>query len=207
MAEGTRFAILEAANNDLQKTQGMMDNKLTLMDTRMGKLEESFHNVESMIRRVIHEKAIEVSLGSNSHKTVEESGVNRLFYGKGMKVEVPRFAGEDAEDWIFNIKELFEIYGVPVEQRIKIASFHMEGAAYSWYKWVTKNWLVQTWNKFLTTLQLRFGSSLYDDPKVALKELKQVATVSEYQSKFEEISTKVTGLDEHWLVSFLIADL
>lgn len=65
-----------------------------------------------------------------------------LFYGKGMKVEVPRFKGEEPEDWIFKIKEFFEIYGVPSEQRIKIASFHMEGAAYLWYKWVTKNGLV-----------------------------------------------------------------
>lgn len=66
---------------------------------------------------------------------------------------------------------------------------------------------MQTWNEFLTTLQLRFGSSLYDDPKAALNELKHVATVSEYQSKFEEISTRVTGFDEHWLVSFFVAGL
>lgn len=38
--------------------------------------------------------------------------------------------------------------GVPVEQRIKIASFHMEGSAYTWYKWVVKNGLVQNWNEF-----------------------------------------------------------
>lgn len=47
-----------------------------------------------------------------------------------MKVEVPRFNGEEGEDWVFKIKEVFEVYGVPNEQRIKIASFHMERAAY-----------------------------------------------------------------------------
>lgn len=140
-------------------------------------------------------------------RTVEESSMVGLFHGKGMKVEVPRFNGKEADDWIFKIKEFFEIYGVPMEQRIKIASFHMEGTAYSWYKWVTRNELVQSWTEFLTALQLRFGTSLYDDPKAALKELKQTATVSEYQSKFEEISTKVTGLGESWLVSFFIAGL
>lgn len=56
-------------------------------------------------------------------------------------------------------------------------------------------------------LQLRFGTSLYDDLKAALKELKQTNTVSEYQAKFEKISTKVTGLSEFWLISFFIAEL
>lgn len=124
-----------------------------------------------------------------------------------MKVDVPRFSSEDAEDWIFKIKEFFKIYGVPVEQRTKIASFHMEGPAYSWYKWVVKNQLVQTWNEFLTALQLMFGTSLYDDPKAALKELKQTSTIAEYQSMFEDISMKVTRLSEQWLISLFIAGL
>lgn len=206
MPEGTRFARLEAANSNLQITKGMMDYKLMQLDTRIKKIEESLHNMESMIRQVIHDKAIETSTVASVQRMVKESSATRLFYGKGMKVEVPRFNGEEVEDWIFKIKD-FKIYGVSVDQRIKIASFHMEGAAYSWYKWVTKNELVQNWNEFLTALQLRFGTSLYDDPKAALKELKQTATVSEYQSKFEEISTKVTRLSESWLISFFIVGL
>lgn len=83
----------------------------------------------------------------------------------------------------------------------------MEGAAYAWYKWVMKNALMQTWPEFLNALLLRFGTSLYDDPKAALKELRQNSTVTEYQTQFEEISTKVTGLSEQWLVSFFIAKL
>lgn len=48
---------------------------------------------------------------------------------------------------------------------------------------------------------------MYDDPKAALKELKQINMVSEYQTKFEELSTKVMGLSEAWLISFFIAGL
>lgn len=99
------------------------------------------------------------------------------------------------------------IYGVPIDQRIKIASFHMEGLVYTWYIWVIKNALVQTWAEFLNAWLLRFGTSLYDDPKAALKELKQTGTVVEYQTWFEEISTKVTGHNEQWLVSFFITGL
>lgn len=58
---------------------------------------------------------------------------------------------------------------------------------------------VYTWEAFLNALLLRFGTTLYEDPRVALKELKQ--------GPFEELSTKVTGLPETWLTSFFIAGL
>lgn len=70
-----------------------------------------------------------------------------------------------------------------------------------------RNALVQTWTEFLKALLLHFGSSLYDNPKGALKELKQNGTVAEYQTRFEEISTKVTCLSEMWLVSFFVTGL
>lgn len=54
---------------------------------------------------------------------------------------------------------------------------------------------------------MRFGSSLYEDPKAVLKELRQTDSVSKYHSKFEELSTKVTGSSEEWLISFFIAGL
>lgn len=37
--------------------------------------------------------------------------------------------------------------------------------------------------------------------------MKQTGSVSEYQAKFEELSTKVTGLSEAWLISFFIVGL
>lgn len=115
---------------------------------------------------------------------------------------MPRFNGSDTKDWVFKIKGFFDIYGVATEQRIKIASFHMQGPAYAWYKLVMKNLLVETWPEFLNALLLRLGTSLYDDPKVALKEFRQTNSVAEYHNQFEEISTKVIGLSEQWLISF-----
>ena len=60
---------------------------------------------------------------------------------------------------------------------------------------------------FAAALQKWFGTDLYDNPRVSLKELKQQGTVAEYQSHFEALSTKVTGLSEQWLISFFVAGL
>lgn len=180
------------------------------VEEMMNCYKESFTDMEEMMRRLLQsqkEKQVEATPDSSHQVESGFMGTASMFTGKGLKVDVPRFNEEEIEDWVFKITEFFDIYGVPNEQRIKISSFHMEGSAYTWYKWVMKNTLVQTWSEFINALMLRFGTSLYDDPKAALKDLKQISTVTEYQTQFELISTKVTGLSEQWLIIFFIVGL
>lgn len=139
MAEGTRFSKLEVVTEELQKKQSGIDEKLSAMGTRMSSMEEtmngykeSFINMQEMMRRLLQnqkKKHTEASLVPSHHLGLDTdmAGAASLFAGKGLKVDVQRFNGIEAEDWVFKIKEFFDIYGVPVEQRIKIASFHMEG--------------------------------------------------------------------------------
>ncbi|KAF7835285.1 Ty3/gypsy retrotransposon protein [Senna tora] len=67
------------------------------------------------------------------------------------------------------------------------------------------NRMVDLEQEFLEALLLHFGTTLYDSPRVALKHLRQTSTVAEYQAKFEDLSTKVNGLSEEWLINMFIA--
>lgn len=100
MAEGTRYAKIEASvvelqrsSGDLHKTQGMMDDKLTTVESRLGNVEVTLHNMEEMLRRVIHGKAAETPTESRTQSVTEKNSANRLLSGKGLKVEIPRFNG------------------------------------------------------------------------------------------------------------------
>jgi hypothetical protein len=48
-----------------------------------------------------------------------------------MKLEVPKFDGQDAIGWIFKINHFFEFHNTPEHDRLTIASFYMEGPALS----------------------------------------------------------------------------
>lgn len=61
---------------------------------------------------MIRGKAVESSTESSVQNNPEENNVAGLFAGKGLKVEVSRFNGIEAYDWVFKIKEFFEIHGV-----------------------------------------------------------------------------------------------
>lgn len=93
-----------------------------------------------------------------------------------------------------------------MEQQVQLASFHLEGIALQWYRWLTKLKGPQTWTEFTKAILLRFGPTDYEDPSKALTHLKQTSTVAEYQDVFEKLSHQVDGLPETFLVGCLLHD-
>lgn len=63
------------------------------------------------------------------------------------------------------------------------------------------------WEGFIRALFLRFGMTLYENPKIAMKKLKHDAFVAEYQSNFEALSTRVHGMTKEWMVDMFIGRL
>jgi hypothetical protein len=54
-----------------------------------------------------------------------------------------------------------------------------------------------SWNVLAQALLERFGPSSYDDPMKCLTGLKQITSVDEYKEKFESLSNRVRGIDDH----------
>ncbi|KAL1345712.1 hypothetical protein AAHE18_08G137600 [Arachis hypogaea] len=117
------------------------------------------------------------------------------------------FEGDGVEDWVFWVRQYLETFNIPIEQRIRVLSFHLVGAAYAWYRWGVNNNIAYTWDSFLEALNARFGKNVFYDPRTALKELKQGGSVEEYQCQFEELSNRVTGLSEEWIVALFTTGL
>ncbi|KAF7812849.1 Ty3/gypsy retrotransposon protein [Senna tora] len=205
MADGTRGYIeLKAITTELQKNQEEVQGTLKGM-------QESMENLQVMMNKLVSQQVNQngsngSSSGSQMHGHSEGS-TTQGNGGKTMKFEIPHFSGGDVEYWIFKVEEFFAIYATPKAEWTQLASVHMEGVAYAWYMWSKKNGLFSDWESFLVALRLRFGDSLYNDPRQALKELKQEGTVEEYQGQFETIANKATALQEEWLISFFIGGL
>ncbi|KAF7813177.1 retrotransposon-related protein [Senna tora] len=175
---------------------------MTKIQAEMRGYQDSFEGLKEMMMRVMQklpEPGGEEEDQSKGMVITEENGHQN--YGKSLKFEVPHYDGTtDVEYWIFKLQEFFEVYTIPKEHWIKVS-------AYGWYMWSRRNKLFRDWNSFLSALRLRFGDSLYEDPKQALKELMQLNTVEEYQSEFETIVNKAIGLAKDWLISFFIGGL
>jgi hypothetical protein len=73
-------------------------------------------------------------------------------------------------------EQFFEYHQTQATQQIQIASFHLEGDALQWYRWVMTANPLETWPEFSRSLLTRFGPTEYDDSAEALAKLQQVGS-------------------------------
>ncbi|GJU69088.1 disease resistance protein [Tanacetum coccineum] len=131
---------------------------------------------------------------------------NNTPYGKLIRIEFPKFSGDDVKDWVYRCKQFFKVDGVPDGRKIQLASMHMFDAALVWYQQYMKKYPDNTlWEHFEVEVVKRFGV-LYDDPIVELKNLKQTGSVQHYQEAFEALLNKV-DLPEPIAVSMFMRGL
>ncbi|GJY25612.1 reverse transcriptase [Tanacetum coccineum] len=131
---------------------------------------------------------------------------NNTPYGKLIRIEFPKFSGDDVKDWVYRCKQFFKVDGVPDGRKIQLASMHMFDAALVWYQQYMKKYPDNTlWEHFEVEVVKRFGV-LYDDPIVELKNLKQTGSVQHYQEAFEALLNKV-DLPEPIAVSMFMGGL
>ncbi|GJZ68921.1 ty3-gypsy retrotransposon protein [Tanacetum coccineum] len=76
-----------------------------------------------------------------------------------------------------------------------------------WFRWMTRNNLITTWDGFLESVQNRFGPCEYENPQGALSKLLQKGAVAQYQGEFEKLLYRVTDVSDGLLISFYISGL
>ncbi|GFY84656.1 hypothetical protein Acr_03g0014300 [Actinidia rufa] len=144
--------------------------------------ETQIHDLSNTIMRFM--QAVDQRLEDRGEhiRHTEEPAVNTNHSSnnqyRSMKIDVPRFDGTN-------------IFGLSL----------------SWFKWMHFNGFIESWKGILKALNLRFGYSMSEDYRGALSKLQQTSSVANYQTKFEDLSTKVNGLSEQVLIRFFISSL
>lgn len=81
----------------------------------------------------------------------------------------------------------------------------MEGFALQWHRWFAKFHGPVSWTTFTKALLQRFGPTDFEDPSEALTRLRQTTSVHAYHEVFENLSHRVDGLPESFLVGYLLS--
>ncbi|GKE24420.1 ty3-gypsy retrotransposon protein, partial [Tanacetum coccineum] len=131
--------------------------------------------------------------GSFAHRRIWDPGIKRVFQDNTLRTRWFR-RSNDPERWIFAITEYFSLLNTPVGQRLRIVGFNLEGVAAEWFRWMSRNGLITTWDRFVESVKNRFWPSKYEDPQGALSKLLQLGTVEDYQREFEKLMNRVTGI-------------
>jgi len=104
---------------------------------------------------------------------------DRTIHTRAVRLDFPRFDGENPSAWTYKVNQFFNYYHTPLYQRIRMASFHMEGEALVWFQDADEEGQFPTWDAYTQALLTRFGPA-YDDPMESLVKLRHSTTVAAY---------------------------
>ncbi|KAH9735628.1 hypothetical protein KPL71_017801 [Citrus sinensis] len=97
------------------------------------------------------------------------------------------------------------------DQKVVLASFHLEGEANQWWQWLRRSYQeegrVVTWEIFMEELWARFGPTDCEDFDEALSRVKQTGTLGDYRKEFERLGNRVQGWTQKALVGTFMGGL
>ncbi|CAL1410951.1 unnamed protein product [Linum trigynum] len=133
------------------------------------------------------------------------------FLAKLARLEFPRFAGEEPGAWFPRVEQFFEYHEVLEEQRVSLASFHLEGEANQWWQWLKRTYKDAgesiSWELFAQELWARFGPTEGESCDEALSRIRQTGSLRDYQRKFEKLANRCVGWTEQALVGTYMGGL
>jgi hypothetical protein len=128
-----------------------------------------------------------------------------------MKMEFPKFRGDDPIIWLDRSAQFFEYQATAEEQKVTLAAFYLDGEANQWWKWVKR--IYQAEDRPITRailekeLLARFGPTEFEDYDKALSCVKQKGSLREYQKEFEKLANRVVGWPHKALIGTFLGGL
>jgi hypothetical protein len=128
-----------------------------------------------------------------------------------MKMEFPRFRGDDPIVWLDQTTQFFEYQHTGEGQKVTLAAFYLEGEANQWWQWLKNVYLEDgqpvTWKIFEKEILVHFEPTEYEDYDKALSRVKQNGTLREYQKEFEKLANRVVGWPHKVLIGTFLGGL
>ena len=151
------------------------------------------------------------SQDSNSHTPQRTVPVNQsssaLTLARPTKLDFPHFSRYDLASWVYKANQYFGYYQTLVAKKLLIASFNMELEALIWFQEVEEVGVFTNWDSLVQAINVRFGSTAYDDLMEVLTRLRQSSTVPMYKAEFEAMSNRIKGLSPLYKLSCFLSGL
>ncbi|WMV32036.1 hypothetical protein MTR67_025421 [Solanum verrucosum] len=144
-------------------------------------------------------------------------GKNRVVEGSGSeaggsfiiprytKLDFPRFNGqEDPLGWLNICEHFFRHQQTLKEEKVGLASFHLEGNAQLWFLQLETDLPQLSWDDFKRHCNLRFGPPIRSQKLGELAKLCQIGSVADYQETFEQLISRAGTLTQSQKIELYI---
>jgi hypothetical protein len=104
------------------------------------------------------------------------------------KIEFTTYDGSvDPLNWLTHCEQFFRGQFTPASQRTWMASYHLTGAAQTWYYALEQDEGMPPWDRFKDLCRLRFGPPIRGTRLAELGRLPFHSTVEEFAGRFQAV--------------------
>ncbi|KAM2479469.1 hypothetical protein PS1_003206 [Malus domestica] len=99
---------------------------------------------------------------------------------KHLKIELPRFFGEDPYGWLAMADEFLDYHEIEDRRRVTVPGLHLGSDAAHWLRWFKLRFPLSSWATFTTQLLQRFGPTESLNFHMAPSHITQTGSVEDY---------------------------
>ncbi|KAJ0009785.1 hypothetical protein Pint_32851 [Pistacia integerrima] len=88
---------------------------------------------------------------------------NELAGNSSARLHISSKGKGDPTIWLYKTKQFFQLHGIPVQDRVALASFHMDSDAHLWYQLLQQEVGIVTWEEFRDGLNSRRPSETHSN--------------------------------------------
>ncbi|MFS7989117.1 putative nucleotidyltransferase, Ribonuclease H [Helianthus anomalus] len=181
-------------------------NPLDPIAAQLAALAAKLESFETMKEDIAALKAGERPRGSKNDEG-ESSWRGRQPYRPCNKIDFPIFSGGDPRGWLLKADKYFRYYQIPDEEKVEVASMHLEGDALDLFSWLSNDQPVTFWEELVQAFTTNFGPAEFQNPDEFLCNIKQTGSVQEYRQEFAKRSSRVSNWPDHCLLGVFLNGL
>ncbi|KAH9697081.1 hypothetical protein KPL71_023462 [Citrus sinensis] len=195
---------LGGMQNNIQRIEQGMNDKFHHLEAMISKLAESFSLSQGVMNQQDQVGSLRLDRGASE-------GERQQFPPRVAKLEFPRYSGDDPTEWFNRVTPFFDYQETADDQRVVLASYHLEGEANQWWQWLRRAYQEEgqlvTWKTFVDELWARFRPTECEDFDEALSRVKQTGSLRDYHKEFERLGSWVHGWTQRALVGTFMGGL
>ena len=129
------------------------------------------------------------------------------FVPRYVKLDFPRFDGTDVLHFIFKAEQFFDLHPTPEEQKIPMASLHLDREVVPWFQMMQRNNPFLSWQMFLHALEMEFGPTPFESPRAAMYRINQQGSVQDYYLQFTALANRSHGVSPNAVLECFMGGL
>ncbi|KAG6495596.1 hypothetical protein ZIOFF_043422 [Zingiber officinale] len=191
-----------------QEDKTSNEKRQQLIHAQLEELSKSFSNLHSHNNHQGEESNNHADPQMHRSKRYHGHEEGSSYIPRYSKLDFPRYDGEsDPLGWLNRCDHFFLHQRTLEEEKVGLASFHLEGDGQLWFIKLERDRPHIQWEEVKYQCNLRFGPPIRYNKLGELAKLQQSGSVEEYQRKFEKLAARVSSLTSEQEVQIFISGL